>query len=251
MTVQNALKKIFTLAIPTDSAHAISDIRNILIGPRSNTVYKAAFSRDLGKIITAPAFDLLANELLAYMSGSAKSLASFDEWHHSVCDNFKNELNKHTPRMKKYGKAQKALNIAAKYLYCCNDANNALDQAKFTYFHIALDGYTYIDNNYPLSFYRDVVIPWKYRSMPRGTVKYWSRLEYENYRTAVENIREFFDAHPHTFNDYLSACHAEGVLTNISPVPVGEDRILTPFEAEFFIWEICKENKSAVFKTLF
>jgi hypothetical protein len=255
MTVHNALREIFTLATPTDSAHNISDIQDILVGRRANTVYKAAFSRDLSKAVTEPAFLRLARELHIYMSSSAKSRTSFDSWHEGVCDAFLSELNSCSPRQKKYGKAQKALNMSAKYLYCCEDTLPVSEQEKFDHFHIALDGYTYIENptNYPLSFYRDVVIPWKYGHMPHGTVRSWSQLEKEDYRKAVKNVRDFFAVpqHSHTFNEYLKACHTAGILTSISPVPINEDRNLTPFEAEFFLWEICKKNRPSVFTALF
>ena len=61
----------------------------------------------------------------------------------------------------------------------------------------------------------------------------------------------FINEPSHTFNEYLNACHTAGILTSISPVPINEDRNLTPFEAEFFLWKICTENRSAVFTTLF
>jgi hypothetical protein len=256
MIVHRALQEIFALANPTDSSRSPADIQNILYGNREYTVYAAAFARDISKAVTIDAFDILADELLTYMNGSTvHTQASFDEWHHSVCDRFINELNIHSPRPKKYGKAQKAFNMAAKYLYCCNDTLTPSIQAKFDNCHIALDGYTYIENptKYPLSFYRDVVVPWKYGCMPRRTVKFWSRLDFTSYKTAVDNIREFFDVpkHKHTFNEYLRACHTAGILTSVSLVPNNADRILTPFEAEFFLWKICIENRSAVFTTLF
>lgn len=256
MIVHKALQEIFKLANPTDSSHSLVDIQNILYGSRKNTVYAAAFARDISKGDTKSAFDILANELWTYMSGSmVHTQANFDKWHHSVCDRFIYELNRHSPRPKKYGKAQKAFNMAAKYLYCCDDTITPSMQAKFDHCHIALDGYTYIENptKYPLSFYRDVVVPWKYGCMPRKTVKFWSCLDFTSYKTAVDNIKEFFDVpkHKHTFNEYLGACHTAGILTSVSLVSNNADRILTPFEAEFFLWEICKYNKPAVFTTLF
>ena len=256
MTVHKKMQEIFTLAIPTDSSQNLTDIKNILYGNRANTVYAAAFARDLPKAVTIDAFDLLADELCNYMkSTTVHTQLSFDAWHHSVCDEFIQKLNSRSSRRKKYGKAQKAFNMAAKYLYCCNDTITPSMQSKFDDCHIALDGFTYIENptNYPLSFYRDVVIPWKYGSMPRRTIKFWSRLDYDNYKTAVNNIRAFFDVpeHKHTFNESLSACHATGILTRVSPVPNEDDRVLTPFEAEFFIWEICKQNRPTVFAVLF
>jgi hypothetical protein len=66
MIVHEELRKLFPLAIPTNSAKNITDIRQILFGKRKNTVYKAAFSRDLGKSITIDAFEYLANELYKY-----------------------------------------------------------------------------------------------------------------------------------------------------------------------------------------
>lgn len=250
MIVHEALQKLFPLAIPTNSAKNITDIRQILIGKRKNTVYKAAFSRHLGKSITKDAFDYLANELNNYTnSTTVMSQIDFDEWHKNVCVEFLNKLNGKSPCPKKYGKAQKALNMAGKYLYCCSDSISL--EAKFTHFHMALDGYTYIGTSktaYPLSFYRDIVMR---GSLPIGTIKSWSQLDNTNYDNAVKNIRDFISAYPHTFNEYLDACHAEGLFSHISSVAPDDDRVLTPFESEFFIWEICKTNKASVFTTLY
>lgn len=255
MNIHTRLLTMFPFAAPTLSIHSKSDIKDILYRKPNGTVYSAAFSRDLKKEFTIPAFDLLADELYEYLNNkTVETKASFDMWHHSVCDKFLSKLNITSDKAKKYGKAQKALNMAIKYAYCCNDAVDAFPCKKFTYAHMALDGYTYIGANktaYPLSFCRNIVFLWKYGKKPRNRQASWSKLEYSDYSKNVEDISDFIVTHPHTFNEYLTACHSAGLFSDILPLSKEDDRILTQFEAEFFIWEICKNNKRAVFSTLY
>lgn len=255
MKVHSKLQTMFPFAAHALSIHSLADIKAFLYDKENGTVYKAAFGRDLKKIITIPAFDLLANELCNYLSNTTvETQKSFDEWHHNVCDKFITELNKSITKEKNYGKAQKALNMALKYAYCCNDASHTFPYEKFTYAHMALDGYTYIGankTNYPLSFCRDTVFPLKYGKKPRGRKASWSQLDVKDYLATVEDIRDCINKYPLTFNEYLSACHSVGLFTHIVPLSATDDRTLTPFEAEFFIWEICKNNKSSILATLF
>ena len=255
MKVHSKLQTMFPFAAHTFSIHSLSDIKAFLYDKENGTVYKAAFGRDLKKIITISAFDLLAEELYNYLNNKTiETQVSFDQWHHTVCEKFITELNKNITKKKSYGKAQKALNMALKYAYCCNNAFNAFPYEKFTYAHMALDGYTYIGANktdYPLSFCRDTVFSLKYGKKPRGRKTSWSKLDVTDYLATVKDIKDCISIHPHTFNEYLSACHSVGLFNHIVPLSASDDRILTPFEAEFFIWEICKNNKPSVLASLF
>ena len=253
MTLHQSLQSLFPLADPNDSIHKIDDIKNILYGPRAFTVYKAAFSRDLSKSVTIPAFDFLAQELLDYMNKTTvETQETYDEWHHNICIEFLNKLNETSPRQKSYGKAQKCLNMAMKYLYCCNDAPSVFAYKKFDYCHMALDGYTYNapQTQYPLSFYRDYVHFWAYGNEPKGLYS-WSNLEHSKYTNTNKFIRDKIECFPRTFNDYLNACKSEGLFTSVNPISDLDIRPLTPFEAEFFIWEMCKSNKRAAMNQLF
>ncbi len=250
MVLHKALQCIFPLADANDSLICLDDIKNILYGTRKNTVYKAAFSRDLKKDTTIPAFDLLANSLFSYFSSrSTETQASYDTWHYDTCKVFLDELNRCLPEKKSYGKAQKCVNMAMKYLYCCHDASIFFEYNKFDYCHIALDGYTY-KGLYPLSFYRDYVYPWKYGCSPQN-LSPWSNLCFQEYTTIVKDIREKFDSFPRTFNNYLKACNNNSLYKNIPLLSNNDDRILTPFEAEFFLWEMCKSNLKSELSSLF
>lgn len=255
MKVHNRLKTMFPFADNNLSVANLSNIINIMYMKKKGNVYTAAFSRDLKKSETVRAFDLLANELYTYLNDTnVETQNSFDEWHNRVCLAFLNVLNEDSSKEKQYGKAQKALNMAMKYAYCCNDAAKTIPYNKFTHAHMALDGYTCVGANrqdYPLSFCRDVVFIQRYGRHPRGRIKSWARLTPNDYLENVTDIRAVIDAHPHTFNDYLSVCHSAGLFLGILPLPEEDDRQLTVFEAEFFIWELCKNNKNHALQSIF
>ena len=101
------------------SIFVVQDIKDILYGEGSN-VFGAAFGTDRAYRhftvdMAIPAFDLLADEILFYLSNKkVETVKSFDEWHHKTCEMFLNKLNQtitetNYPEQKLYGKAQKVL----------------------------------------------------------------------------------------------------------------------------------------------
>ena len=106
----------------------------------------------------------------------------------------------------------------------------------FKYCHIALDRYTY--NGYRLPFYKKIVYPCIH-GCTAPEFDSWSNISiYSDYQIIVDDIVSYVSAHPKTYNDYVDICVRFPTLPTISKL--AEDYILTPFEAEFFIWIIAK-----------
>lgn len=90
----------------------------------------------------------ISEKLEEYFNGNAcENADKFDEKHKELCDkwkwhNEKNERKENFPNsnLGTYGKAQKIVNMAFKYLYCCKDACEKEDY--FKYCHVPLDTFT-------------------------------------------------------------------------------------------------------------
>ena len=122
-----------------------------------------------------------------------------------------------------------------KYLVCFADASEYADW--FRYCHVALDRYTY--NGYRLQFYGKVVYPSLNNGRCAPALESWSQIAtYADYKTISDDIVSYVGSHPKTYNDYVDICDRFPTLPTISKLL--EDYVLTPFEAEFFIWTIAK-----------
>lgn len=180
----------------------------------------------------------LVDELWEYFNDTSVVMgcqSDLDTFHEKLCDSFmrcfKIEGFDHT-----YGNAQKFINILFKYLSCYQDAPDFAE--KFQYCHMAIDRYTY--NGYRLPFYKNIVYKSKANKY-NGPLKAWSNLEKSSdpgYKEISSDIIKYITENPKTFNDYLEIGHRIGLFDTISRLE--EDYVLTPFEAEFFIWAICK-----------
>lgn len=85
------------------------------------------------------AFEAVSEKLEEYFNGDACGNAEkFDEKHKELCDKWKKNFP--NSNLGTYGKAQKIVNMAFKYLYCCKDACEKEDY--FKYCHIPLDSFT-------------------------------------------------------------------------------------------------------------
>ena len=129
------------------------------------------------------------------------SREGFDEWHKAVCTEFLtlfNEDNKKRYQPVAYGKAQKAVNMVFKYLYCYDGAEKYTDEGYFDYCHMPIDNLT-------LNWYKkEVAYP--------PTDCAWSDLKYGAYIEIQTNIR-----------NYLKG--------SSSPLPSNA------LEAEFYVWQ--------------
>lgn len=138
-----------------------------------------------GARIHAPALtsvlSTLANDFVDYFSKPApKTQADFDDWHKTVCDKFLTNYNallssSGYTRTAKYGKAQKIVNIAFKYLYLFCDIVPG-NPGHFTFCHFAIDSIT-------LAWYKKHIDP-------KCFVGNWSDMTYEEYIEIQEKIRE-------------------------------------------------------------
>ena len=168
--------------------------------------------------------------------------AAFDALHEELCDLF---IAGFPPYHHTYGNAQKFINVLFKYLACFADSHTFSDW--FKYCHMAIDRYVY--NGYQLPFYRDVV----YSSVhggPAPTLTPWSTLDKSDYLAIIHDIRHYISTHPKTYNDYLDICSQLPILTTVPKIAL--DYVLTPFEAEFFLWPIAQEcNNRTVYTRLF
>ena len=178
------------------------------------------------------------DEIWMYFNGRGphSTQADFDCFHKLLCNNFLGCIRAAGKYSHTYGSAQKMVNILFKYLACFKDAASYKDW--FTYCHVALDRFTY--NGYRLPFYRDVVYPSVHNCSP-DLLTPWSQMTDIEYTSAQSEIISYIRSTPKTYNDYLDICHTHlGVLSRISPLSKPKDYVLTPFEAEFFIWTIAK-----------
>lgn len=127
--------------------------------------------------------------------------AGFDEWHKAVCTEFLtlyNEANKKKYQPVAYGKAQKAVNMVFKYLYCYDGAEKYIDEGYFAHCHMPIDNFT-------LNWYKkEVAYP--------PTNDAWSDLRYGAYIEIQSNIRKYLEG-------------------SSSPLPA------SGLEAEFFVWQ--------------
>ena len=81
-------------------------------------------------------FEKLGGEIKGLLSDSSiDSQEAFDAKHKVLCNKYMDLLKKYGYAIK-YGQAQKVVNMALKYLFCCEDA----DLDIFQYCHMPLDG---------------------------------------------------------------------------------------------------------------
>ena len=179
--------------------------------------------------------DTFVTKIEKYFISSAPSTQSiFNDFHNELCTIFLSDC-KTNGYIHTYGNAQKMINIMFKYLSCFEDAAKYKDW--FKYCHLTLDRFTY--NGYRLPFYRDIVYPRMHGSSATALTN-WSELESYEYTPVTNDIIDYVNSHPKTYNYYLDICQKElHILSSISHL--SDDYILTPFEAEFFLWIIAKK----------
>ena len=129
------------------------------------------------------------------------SREGFDEWHKAVCTEFLtlfNEDNRKRYQPVAYGKAQKAVNMVFKYLYCYDGADKYIDEGYFDYCHMPIDNLT-------LNWYKKEV------AYPPADCA-WGDMKYGAYIEIQTNIRNYLEG-------------------SSSPLPS------SGLEAEFYVWQ--------------
>ena len=165
----------------------------------------------------------------------------FDAVHEQLCNEFLQNIEVAGRYTHTYGNAQKMVNMLFKYLACFADAAEFDD--RFKYCHLTLDRFTY--NGYRLPFYRDVVYV-SIHGHHAPELEVWSKIaSYSDYKAVADEIIAYINSHPKTYNDYVDICDRFDTLNGISKLSTEEDYVLTPFEAEFFLWTIAKACKNS------
>ena len=105
----------------------------------------------------------------------------FEEWHEKTCNDFCNDFNavlrtSNYAKRIKYGKAQKIVNIAFKYLYLFCDIEDG-EPSHFKFCHFAIDSIT---------------LKWYNKNVDQNcTVGNWSDMDYPEYIEIQKNIRTY------------------------------------------------------------
>lgn len=148
-------------------------------------------------------FDKIGTEIKARIE-EADSIANqkdFDELHEKLCQFCTEQFKKYDYSIT-YGQAQKIINMAFKYLYCCEGATEGI----FTYCHMPLDSFI-------LKWCSECDLPEKCNEDA------WSKLEKDKYVKIQQEIRA-----------YLNQGNTYKVGGNEVDLPK------TVLDAEFIIW---------------
>ena len=128
----------------------------------------------------------LTDKFVDYFKAPAPATqAEFDKWHKDTCDWFLHAFNSNVMspsgyRDIEYGKAQKIVNVAFKFLYLYCDIVPGTP-GHFTFCHFIIDRYTLI-------WYNDVVCK------KLGILAFknpWRDMKYDEYIRIQENIRKY------------------------------------------------------------
>ena len=128
----------------------------------------------------------LAQKFVDYFKAPAPATqAKFDEWHKETCEWFVDEFNNRVMRPSgykdiEYGKAQKIVNVAFKYLYLFCDIVPG-NPGHFTFCHFAIDSIT-------LAWYKNHIDS-------NCAVGNWSDMTYDEYIEIQKNIRAYISKH--------------------------------------------------------
>lgn len=190
------------------------DLKKIISGP----AYRDMTPRHLKGIGKNPTgkenlFEWLAGKFSEYFDKPTKSKEDFDDWHNGICKEVLETLGGLCDDnvTVHYGKAQKLVNMSFKNFYCFADAEKYEKKGYFDNCHMPLDSYT-------LSWYMN-------KADGKTSVDSWSSMEADDYSKIQTEIREYFDSE-----------------RNITYRNKNGDS-LTPFIAEFYIWEETKFNE--------
>lgn len=208
----NELTELFGVYYEKKSLENFDDLKEIISGP----AYRDMTPRHLKGIGKNPdgkkeLFENLADEFVKYFKSPPKSKEEFDEWHSKICNKVLETLDGLCEVKVHYGKAQKLVNMSFKNFYCFADAEEYEKKGYFDNCHMPLDSFT-------LSWYMN-------KADGKISVDSWSSMEADDYSKIQTEIREYFDS-----------------KSNITYRNKNGDS-LTPFIAEFYIWEETKFNE--------
>ena len=167
-----------------------------------------------------------------------KTEADFASVHHKACITVQTFLKNHYEEEScTYGKAQKVINMMFKHLYCMDGAENAED--RFQDCHIALDSFT-------LEWFKRAIVEQDIH-MKKAEVDNWSVLQYlagETYyqvaakKNSEDGNEEDSSAPEDTSKQFYTYNYiVETIQTYWAKNSANPYAGLTPFQAEFYIWD--------------
>lgn len=162
----------------------------------------------------------IVEKLHSYFAlSTAPDCNKFDELHKEMCELWHKRFED-IDNLGTYGKAQKIVNMAFKYLYCCEDANTK--EEYFKYCHVALDSYT---------------LEWFFREAGNKTDKIvkkyissWSSIKEYGDNTSKETYHLYVDGKDKEYYTYMF--YQKNFRVKYS----------TPFKEEFVKWQYYKEK---------
>mgnify|MGYP004469658935 FL=1 len=130
-------------------------------------------------------FERLADKIAQVFSGVAA--VDFDACHRELCQSFMNDMAQMLHYQVTFGHAQKIVNMAFKYLYCCHGAEKYEDTV-FSRCHMPLDSYTIA--NYRKCITKEDTIP--------GWSKFDTPADRRLYEKIQTNVRKYSEEHRQT-----------------------------------------------------
>lgn len=173
----------------TNADHVLLAVERAYIAMQPRTFEKINPNAKINTTAKKAVLKDLAAKFVDYFKAPAPATqADFDKWHKDTCDWFLDEFNRKVMRYSGYkdicyGKAQKIVNVAFKFLYLFCDIVPA-NPSHFAFCHFIIDRYTLI-------WYRDVVC--KKLGIPSFSNP-WRDMEYPEYIEIQKNIRTYLFA---------------------------------------------------------
>jgi hypothetical protein len=170
----------------TNHDHVLHAVEKAYIAMSPRTFDKLRADAEIDVVAKKAVLSELAQKSVDYFKAPAPATqAKFDEWHRETCEWFIDEFNDRVMRPSgykdiEYGKAQKIVNIAFKYLYLFCDVVPG-NPSHFTFCHFAIDSIT-------LAWYKKHIDP-------KCSIGNWSDMTYGEYIEIQKNIRAYISKH--------------------------------------------------------
>lgn len=172
----------------TNRDHVFHAVEKAYIAMTPRTLGRGkAVGASISPIARRAVLSSLADDFVDYFRKPApKTQAEFDEWHNRTCNRFLVNYNTMLKssgytQVAQYGKAQKIVNVAFKYLYLFCDIVPG-NPGHFTFCHFAIDSYT-------LKWYNGLP------GYPKCNARNWSDMTYGEYIEIQKNIRAYISKH--------------------------------------------------------
>lgn len=182
--------------------------------PRTLTIKDSHNDRSVNKLVNIT-FDEIYESIHNYFKEEKVEDVDFDSMHSELCEKVLEILRDYYNGVE-FGKAQKIINMTFKYLYCLE----GVKEQHFKYCHMPLDSYT---------------LEWIYRESKaqKKVIKKDSFLTWSNLEKGEEKS-ELTERGKYTY--YFMTNRIKELLKNENQVFIKDGELLTPLQAEFYIW---------------